>query len=159
MTLGGLWHGANWTFVAWGVLHGLLLIAHRNFQDFCRPRPLLGRLLGSLPGTALRVACTFLCVCFAWIFFRAQTFHEALAVLHRLVVSNPLGKTEPLPAIGFVLTVLAVALGHGLGQGRLWQRIADRLPAPVLGASYAGLLILALLLQPGWAPPFIYFQF
>src|SRR5437763_13647772 len=38
MTLGGLWHGANWTFVIWGLLHGLLLIVHRSFRSFCKPR-------------------------------------------------------------------------------------------------------------------------
>jgi alginate O-acetyltransferase complex protein AlgI len=159
MTLGGLWHGASWTFVVWGVLHGLLLILHRMFQGFCRARPMLERALTTWAGTALRVSTTFLCVCLCWVFFRAQTFQGASRFLYRLVVNNPLGKTEPLAAVGFVLTVVVVALGHGLGQRRLWQRIADRLPAPVLGVSYAALLILALLLDPGWAAPFIYFQF
>src|SRR5262245_60955828 len=48
MTLGGLWHGANWTFVAWGVLHGALLIGHRAFQDFARKRPALEQFLHGL---------------------------------------------------------------------------------------------------------------
>src|SRR2546423_5301358 len=55
MTLGGLWHGASWTFVAWGVLHGLLLVGHRFFQAACRARPRLDRLLRPEPGTAARV--------------------------------------------------------------------------------------------------------
>src|SRR5947209_14618581 len=51
MTLGGLWHGASWTFIIWGVLHGLLLIGHRFFRAFCEPRPVLQRVLHSIPGT------------------------------------------------------------------------------------------------------------
>src|SRR5205823_8430177 len=43
MALGGLWHGANWTFVVWGILHGLLLIVHRTFQGICRQHPRLDR--------------------------------------------------------------------------------------------------------------------
>src|SRR5262249_35572853 len=38
MVLGGLWHGASWTFIAWGLLHGMLLVGHRLFRDFCKPR-------------------------------------------------------------------------------------------------------------------------
>src|SRR5262249_18092066 len=69
MTLGGLWHGLSWMYVAWGVLHGLSLIVHRGFRDFCRQRPRLDRLLQSAPGTGLRVALTFECVCVGWVLF------------------------------------------------------------------------------------------
>src|SRR5262249_44141276 len=70
MTLGGLWHGASWTFVVWGLLHGLFLIVHRLFADFAGARPMLRKVLESPPGTVLRVAFTFVCVCLAWVFFR-----------------------------------------------------------------------------------------
>src|SRR5262249_53393180 len=49
MALGGLWHGANWTFVAWGLLHGTLLVVHRGFQRACKPRPWLDGACQSLP--------------------------------------------------------------------------------------------------------------
>src|SRR5207249_12210365 len=51
MTLGGLWHGAAWTFVFWGILHAVFLIVHRGFQDFCGRRPVLTRWLQTPPGT------------------------------------------------------------------------------------------------------------
>src|SRR5438876_774118 len=54
MTLGGLWHGASWTFVVWGILHGVFLIIHRGFQAICKDRPLLDRVLQTPPGTAFR---------------------------------------------------------------------------------------------------------
>src|SRR5262249_40180763 len=74
MALGGLWHGASWTFVVWGILHGILLILHRGFASFCKPRPRLDWLLRSPPGTAVRIGVTFACVCLGWVFFRATTF-------------------------------------------------------------------------------------
>jgi alginate O-acetyltransferase complex protein AlgI len=159
MTLGGLWHGASWTFVVWGVLHGLFLITHRRFQPFCQARPRLERVVQSVPGTTARMALTFLCVCLGWVFFRAPSFKAAAALLTRLVTPVPGGLSEPLAAYGVVLTLAVVILCHALARGRLWQRLADRLPAPVLGSVYAAVLTLTLLLAPGSEQPFIYFQF
>jgi len=72
MTLGGLWHGANWTFVAWGSLHGAYLIINHAWRAiFPGPRK---------PCTACRLfgrGLTFLGLLFAWIFFRASTFQAA----------------------------------------------------------------------------------
>jgi alginate O-acetyltransferase complex protein AlgI len=161
MTLGGLWHGASWTFVVWGVLHGAYLIVHRAFGTLCAGKARLVRLLQSWPGTAARVALTFLCVCVGWVFFRAQSFGAAAELLTRLVVPNPRPEalTEPLPAVGVTLTALLVVVCHALGQRGLWQRLAARLPAPVLGAGYALTLTVAMLLAPAAGKPFIYFQF
>src|SRR5262245_19119751 len=69
MLLGGLWHGASWTFVAWGLYHGVLLALHR----VC-PRP---RWTGHVLLRPFAVAGTFLLVCVGWVFFRAQNFADA----------------------------------------------------------------------------------
>jgi alginate O-acetyltransferase complex protein AlgI len=159
MLLGGLWHGANWTFLLWGGLHGSFLFVHRAFRAWCERRPLLDRLLGSAPGTALRVSFTFLTVALAWVFFRAPSLGHALDYFQRLCVNDPTGRTAPLAPVGLLLTVLVVAAGHALGQRRWAPRLARRLPAPVLGASYGLLLVFALLLAPSGEAPFIYFQF
>lgn len=159
MTLGGLWHGASWNFVLWGVIHGLLLIGHRLFQGFCQVRPRLQALLLSAPGTAGRIAATFLCVSLCWVFFRAQRFDQAAHFLHRLFVPTSLGLSEPLPAIGFALVLAIVILGHLLGQDRLWQKLSARVPAPVLGAAYACFLTFTLVMAPNSGKTFIYFQF
>jgi alginate O-acetyltransferase complex protein AlgI len=158
MALGGLWHGANWTFVVWGVLHGLYLVTHRFFQAACKRRPRLDWLLQSFPGTVLRVGATFLSVCVGWVFFRAQTFHDAAVVLRRLAVPFH-GLPSPLHYHSFWYTVAAVALCHALAQRGLWKRIAVRLPAPVMGFGYALVLTLSLLLAPDTGKTFIYFQF
>src|SRR5207248_2836231 len=54
MTLCGLWHGAAWTFVGFGALQGIQMLAHRGFQRFAKARPRLDALLRSVPGTSLR---------------------------------------------------------------------------------------------------------
>jgi alginate O-acetyltransferase complex protein AlgI len=158
MTLGGLWHGANWTFVVWGVLHGLYLVIHRSFRTFCERRPRLSRLLQTAPGTGLCVTLTFLSVCLAWVFFRAQTFEAAAAFLVRLFVLQP-GMSSPLHNRSLWYTVAVVALCHLLAHRGLWKRLAVRLPAPVMGLGYAVVLTLSLLLAPVMNKAFIYFQF
>jgi alginate O-acetyltransferase complex protein AlgI len=158
MVLGGLWHGAAWTFVVWGALHGLLLVAHRGMQSACKVRPRLDALLQSAPGTLLRVAATFGCVCVGWVFFRATTFASAAAVLRRLVLGGS-GQAPPLATSNVLVTAGALLACHLLARGGLWKRVAPRLPAPVLGCGYAAALMLALLLAPPAGKSFIYFQF
>jgi alginate O-acetyltransferase complex protein AlgI len=158
MTLGGLWHGANWTFVLWGVAHGLLLIGHRLFQELCKAWGWLGSALSSLPGTVLRVGITFLTVSLLWVLFRCQTLAQAVAFYRALVVPQP-GNAEPMPAVGLALILLGVAFAHFLGHHERWRWLAAKLPAPVLGTVYAVLFTLALLMAPGTEKTFIYFQF
>jgi alginate O-acetyltransferase complex protein AlgI len=157
MTLGGLWHGASWTFIIWGLLHGLLLIGHRMFQGFCKGRPLWTSAMRSRPGTAGRVLITFLCVSLCWVFFRAQSFGDALRMLSGLLRLH--GQNQSMSRMGLGLTILVVMACHLLARWNLWQRAAARLPAPVLGATYALLLTLCLVLAPPASKPFIYFQF
>jgi len=158
MTLGGLWHGASWTFVFWGVLHGLFLIVHRRFRSVCDRWPELDGLVGTWPGRVLSTALTFLCVCVGWVFFRATTFHAAAAVLQGLVVPHG-GLASPLRARGLWYTVAVVAAGHALGRRGLGHKLAARVPAPVRGLAYGGVLTLALLVAPQASKVFIYFQF
>jgi len=75
MFLGGLWHGANWTFVLWGVLHGVLLVINHVWNDFCDRTGLVFRNPRVI--RTVSIAVTFLCVMVLWIFFRATTFSSA----------------------------------------------------------------------------------
>jgi alginate O-acetyltransferase complex protein AlgI len=158
MTLGGLWHGASWTFVFWGVLHGALLILHRGLQAMCRRVCWLDRAFQSLPGAAVGTATTFFCVCLGWVFFRATTFGAAATILNRLFVNHP-GALAPLANQGLWYTVAVVVFCHALAPSGIWKKTAVRLPAPVLGFGYATVLSLALLLAPDSGKAFIYFQF
>src|SRR5262249_23601838 len=158
MALGGLWHGASWNFVVWGVLHGALLIVHRGFRAFAEKRPSFDALLTTAAGTFLRCALTVLTVGIGWVFFRAQSFETAAEVLRRLVVPCD-GNGSPMHAIGLSLTLVGVALCHLVGRFGWWDVWMVRLPAPVVGFSYSLALTLALMLAPATGKAFIYFQF
>ncbi|HEY7315914.1 MAG TPA: MBOAT family O-acyltransferase [Gemmataceae bacterium] len=157
MTLGGLWHGASWTFVFWGVLHGAFLVGHRVFRGFCAGRPLLDRTLRSIPGTGLRMLLTFVCVAFGWLFFRAATFDSALTLLHRVIDWSP-GLGTPLPRLSLVSTLIFMWICHAAACWAPWKKMW-RLPAPIQGFAYAAALVLAQVLTPDTGKAFIYFQF
>jgi alginate O-acetyltransferase complex protein AlgI len=159
MTLGGLWHGANWTFVVWGVLHGVLLIVHKMFQGYCATRPYLERRLQSGPGILLRLGVTFLSVCVGWVFFRAPTFTIAAAFLRRMVSLRWEMAGETMPSVGLLATVGVVVVCHLIRRFDCWPRWQVRLPASMLGFAYAAAVTLALFLAPSGTKPFIYFQF
>ncbi|WNK01316.1 MBOAT family protein [Thalassospiraceae bacterium LMO-JJ14] len=94
MLLGGLWHGAGWTFVVWGGLHGLFLIINHGWRHIRKRFGWQGQ------GTAYRLvawAVTFFAVALAWVFFRAETFGGAMIMLHGMAGLNDL-----LPALGIV---------------------------------------------------------
>ncbi len=80
MALGGLWHGAGWTFVAWGVAHGLGLCVGVIWRKYELPMP-----------TILGWALTFLFVIFCWVLFRATSFQAATIMFKGLVASRPWG--------------------------------------------------------------------
>jgi alginate O-acetyltransferase complex protein AlgI len=158
MLLGGLWHGAAWTFVAWGGIHGVGLAIGRLRRDvrqaFGRPDP---------PDTALRrlVArvVTFHIVCFGWIFFRADSFGRAWDVITQLVTAW--GQPSPLVTSSIVLAIV-------VGIGSQYVPVAaigavlrgfQRLTLPAQAACLAvGLMLVDTLGPPGVAP-FIYFRF
>jgi alginate O-acetyltransferase complex protein AlgI len=158
MTLGGLWHGASWTFVVWGVLHGAYLVVHRVFKQWTQDRPKVDAALQTPVGTAARIGLTFLCVCVGWVFFRAQTFPEAAAVLRRMFWPHG-GSGSLLYDVGLWYTLMLVVVCHVLALTGGWKKIAQRAPAPVLGAGMAVALTLALVLAPAAGKAFIYFQF
>jgi alginate O-acetyltransferase complex protein AlgI len=159
MTLGGLWHGASWNFVIWGVVQGLMLVIHRVFRGWCEGQAGLQRVLQSLPGLALRVGFTFLCICLAWVLFRAPTMQIASGVF-----TNLFSLRQGAAGFNYRLSVVAVLggillLGHVLGWNDRGRRFLNHLPAPVAGIGYALLLTLTLVLTPEEGKPFVYFQF
>ncbi|MBA4016141.1 MAG: MBOAT family protein [Pirellula sp.] len=158
MALGGLWHGAAWTFVVWGLLHGMFLIVHREFRAFCERRPSLDRALQSPVGTVGRIAATFLCVSFAWVFFRATTFSAAIAFVKRLAFWSD-GSMVELTFHSCLTLAAVVLVCHILMYIEFWKRMVERLPPAVLGVSYAAIITLTLILTPETAKVFIYFQF
>jgi alginate O-acetyltransferase complex protein AlgI len=157
MLLGGLWHGAAWTFVAWGGIHGAGLACERFFDDRRRAAGRMRR--DSTAARWLGRLITFNVVCFAWIFFRADSFADASALIERLFTAW--GQPSPL-----VTTSVLLAIGAGIGT----QYVGPRAYAAVLSSFQrlsiagqaacvsAGLVLVDALGPPGVAP-FIYFRF
>jgi D-alanyl-lipoteichoic acid acyltransferase DltB (MBOAT superfamily) len=155
MLLGGLWHGAGWTFVAWGAIHGLGLAAERWRRT--RPgfveRPARGWTL------ARQRLLTFHVVCFAWIFFRADSFALAWEMITGLFTGW--GEPSPLVTAG-VVAAIAIGIGSQYLPARVPREVMARFSRlPVVGQS--AVLALALLVTHAMGPegvaPFIYFQF
>jgi alginate O-acetyltransferase complex protein AlgI len=111
MTLAGLWHGANWPFVVFGFLQGLLLLGHRWFREFCARRPRLQVLLQTAAGTILRMGLTFTSFALALIVFRAPTLSAASTIYHRMMVPHE-GQLSPLTAHSLLTIGLLVAVCH-----------------------------------------------
>ena len=155
MLLGGLWHGAGWTFVAWGAIHGIGLAAGR----WRRTRP--GFVERPARGARLfwQRLLTFQLVCFAWIFFRSESFDAAWELLAGL--AGGWGEPSPLVTSG-VLAAIAVGIGSQYVPAAVPRRLMAGLSRlPVLGQ--AAVLAVALLVTHAMGPegvaPFIYFQF
>jgi D-alanyl-lipoteichoic acid acyltransferase DltB (MBOAT superfamily) len=149
MLLGGLWHGAAWTFVAWGAIHGTGLCIERA----------IGRRPTSIAAIWLGRIVTFQVVCFAWVFFRADSFGRAWQMLQRLFDAwgepSPLVTTSVVAAIVFGIAVQYVRPG-----ALQWIELRfGRLATAVQAACLAGCLMLIDALGPQGVAPFIYFRF
>ena len=151
MVVGGLWHGAQWTFVVWGALHGLLLVCHKGW---CRLR-------FSLTGSSrvwrlVALLCTFHAVALGWVFFRADTLASALQVLSRIAQWAPgFGLPWLLPGILIPAFVVVEIIGSRRPlQQTLLQR--PRLARFVLYGGFA-LMVSAMTAKP--QAGFVYFAF
>ncbi len=155
MLLGGLWHGAAWNFIIWGAWHGLLLCVHRVWDQYWTTRDDAWR--SSTTWLICSRLLLFHAVCLGWVFFRAQDFEQAIAVLTQLGSGAWLAD---LP-LGMLLCV-----GLGIGMQYVPERCLLRLqyqamqiPVWVLGALFALALTVVEVLGPSAPAPFIYFQF
>jgi D-alanyl-lipoteichoic acid acyltransferase DltB (MBOAT superfamily) len=162
MLLGGLWHGAAWTFVFWGFLHGTYLVMHRLLLDvYAR----LGVREGSFAARALSWLgwpVTLALVWLTWVYFRAPTFHDAWTMTAAMVGLSH--ATEP-PAVrsyvqalvwlSLLFTLLEPRIERGLKQGlQRWGQLHFTLR----GTAYAG-IALAVIFFGGSSQKFIYFDF
>ena len=149
MLLGGLWHGAAWTFVVWGGIHGLGLAIERAFG--IRPTSPLARWVGRI--------VTFHVVCFAWIFFRADSFARAGQMLERLFTAW--GRPSPLVTTSVVLAIVVGIAGQYIRPSALGALLRgfQRLPVLAQAATVAVVLMVVNTLGPEGVAPFIYFRF
>jgi len=157
MLLGGLWHGASWTFVIWGAIHGVYLVIERG--------------LGKLPiarlsvwntqwGRSFLIVLTFVLVCFTWVFFRASSFAQAFALVASMLGASErspplLGRSDLMRALVPVGLIFAV---HCYMRDRTLEDFAAKLPSWSLAAGL-GVMLFAIFAVPGEDRAFIYFQF
>ena len=142
--ISGLWHGAAWTFLVWGALHGVGLVATRGLEhsDWYREK---------LPCFVKRTA-VFLFVCLAWIFFRAESMPDAWLILSRIFGAAWTDPQMPL----LMLALVGVAWAYQFMHESRWQSLLQ--PAWVRVGLMVGMLIYLCLCSSGGGA-FIYFQF
>jgi alginate O-acetyltransferase complex protein AlgI len=181
MLLGGLWHGANWTFVAWGGLHGLYLWIEkfvRDRKEAASPMPAAAMVLPAYSrksgafvalqtgifNTRLRglpaALFVFFLVNLTWVFFRAGTFAQAGHLLTSMAGfshdGHPLLKTFAMVKVGVVVVFLLIT--QWLLRNTTLTEVAYRLPWWLTGLIWSLMLILLILSQES-SGSFIYFQF
>lgn len=154
MLIGGAWHGANWTFVVWGGLHGSYLAIERMLGIGGERRTWSsGGRLGWSAAVA-RTLVTFHITTLAWIFFRAPSIRDAWLYLQGLLHPSGWGDVGAMPLIA-ALAVLAIDVPQYLsGRHTVFARLPWWMQSPVYAA-----VCLALVLYGGSEVPFIYFQF
>ncbi len=158
MVLGGLWHGAAWTFVLWGVYQGVMLIAYR-FLD--RIRWLHAALLGNHP--AARIAgwtVMFHITCYGWLVFRARSVNQIAEMTASLFTNFAPSSVqfEPL-LVPFLLYTTPLVVIHACEAYFDDTMIVPRLPAGVRYSVYAATFYLTILFGNFGGAEFIYFQF
>ncbi len=154
MVLSGIWHGAGWNFLIWGAIHGIGLVALNTADRY------LGRDWLTQRARPLAVLITFQYVCFGWIFFRASSLEDAMAILTGLVMnlSAPTWTLSPVLTLAtFLLAWLLYPTLRQLPQkaAAVFERTSWLLwPVPVLIV-----LLLAITFSPSGIPGFIYANF
>ena len=139
MVLGGVWHGAAWTFVIWGALHGVFICINHLWRKFSADMP---RLTSHSAWKYFSRGLTFLLVVIAWAFFRAESVDSALLVLSGMFGGNGFG----IPAL------LAAPLGIEAGECSAFTPCAAAFPNKLASFEY-GAPLLAILMLVVWLAP------
>jgi alginate O-acetyltransferase complex protein AlgI len=176
MLLGGLWHGASWTFVVWGALHGLYLWIEKAYRDMRKVKavsvfPEINKKLveGSFPvekghpknlTNFILALGTFFLVNVTWVFFRSPNFAAAWQMLHSMFFRIPKASAvlSYLEIIKVTGVVVILVIAHWLMRNTMVLKVADKMPWWLLGLVWSVMLILIVLSQDA-SSSFIYFQF
>jgi D-alanyl-lipoteichoic acid acyltransferase DltB (MBOAT superfamily) len=154
--ISGLWHGANWTFLFWGFLFGLLYILERLLNKALR---LQKEHKAYSAGHLLLALKTFLLVTFLWVFFRSQSFEDALNMFQLLALNSPADPQVLLVPLSTWIFLLVFVVSDVLLYNRRFDTWLDGMPYLLRWAIY-GILLSGIIIFAGVENfPFIYFQF
>lgn len=153
MLLGGLWHGAAWTFIVWGGLHGIYLILERLQRQYIPFK------ITAWNGIFLAFT-TFTCVNITWVFFRAREFKTAWDMIKSMFYLNPEGEkvlgSFDIIKVGVIIGLLFLC--HWFMRNSSLKEVSEKIPPYVLGIVWAIIFFLIVIAQ-GSGEQFIYFQF
>ena len=172
MLLGGLWHGANWTFVVWGALHGFYLWVEKIIQDIKKvPAALTTSVVmdrGSSTeliknktfGNFMLAMVTFFFINVTWVFFRSPDFTSAWQLLTSMFSSAPKAEVllTTLSIIKVSVIILLLVAFHWMMRNTRVLIVAEKMPWWLLGIIWSVLLLLLIWSQES-SSSFIYFQF
>ncbi len=155
----GFWHGANWTFLVWGIYHGALLVIERGFQWDRAP--------ASTAVKIARRALTLLLVVFGWVFFRSANMGQALVMLGHMFIPDGSGLSDAVNAaltnqrlVILLIALLVVFLPTHPVTGPLLESSRSRIATAIrITVMTGGLLYSAILIAAGTFSPFLYYQF
>ncbi|XHX75806.1 MAG: MBOAT family O-acyltransferase [Stenomitos frigidus ULC029] len=166
MAIAGIWHGATWGFVVWGLLHGVALVVHRLTEALSQRLPWLKSAWQSLPGIVLAWFLTQSMVFSTWIFFRLPDLKESWLVVQRLwghAADAQFAQKVYLEAIGlapFQIVLLLGALGVVMGAAYLCDRAFKLQLNWHIKLMLVPLCLFAVwVLAPKDSLPYIYFDF
>jgi alginate O-acetyltransferase complex protein AlgI len=155
--LGGLWHGARWSWVVWGLLHAVMLIVHRAFRQFADARPMLKAALETRAGTVLRILVTLFFVTLSMAFAQPE-LKAALTVVRKMFVPEA-GLGLPVDQNRLWWTVYLVVAAHLVVVFGVWKWMWRQVPGAVVGTACAVLFVVSQVLSPDTTKAFVYFQF
>ena len=165
MTLGGLWHGASWPFVVWGLFHGLLLTGHRivtgwfGRAEVDRSRAKPADAANGLWGWFL-VAVMFHATCLGWLLFRAHTVDQVTGFLGKIVTDPGIHSDAGRELLVRVACAAIVVFGYQLLQRRLGDDFPiDRMARTQRAFAFAACYLAILMIGEFGIKSFIYFQF
>jgi D-alanyl-lipoteichoic acid acyltransferase DltB (MBOAT superfamily) len=154
MLLGGLWHGANWTFLIWGAMHGAMLVVdHAYRKSALYERWGKGRLAATIDW-----AITFHFVCFAWLFFRSPSLDAALQYVAGIWSDNGAPNTMPTIVLPLIACGALTQIAPSWLRGAIGAALDERGLLAQAAAGFA-LFYFIVVMAPSAAAPFIYFQF
>ena len=131
MVIGGIWHGANWTYVFWGLLHGLALVVHKLWMTFTKSYKKKPTLAGSI----ISIILTFAFTSFCWIFFRANSFENAIDIITR-VFSFSSGLEQPYLWLFISLVLYFAAVIFAVVKSRKSEKKLKKLNVSMVDGFY-----------------------